>query len=177
MYSSYAALVAQVAGVLVAGFFLRRLLVRRYSFAVSTALAATILLGLLATPAVWAAIRGLDGVRAGLAVPPGFTEREKCLVDGGRPDAVGLARFLQQRMPPEARFTVRGKLPYVCLQLAVLPRRMVERTQPHEYTVYVGPIPSEIRSRARQAETLPPESRSAEAYGEYRDDVVLVREG
>jgi hypothetical protein len=144
----------------VAAAFLRALLTRRVALSSGITLVVALLVTLLAVPGVWAAMRGLDGVRDGLKLAPGITEREKCLVDGGHPEVIGVARFLQKNVPPDARLAVRGgHLPEVCLQLSLLPRVMVKASEPHTYTLYYGDIPEGVHGLA------------------YEKDAVLVKEG
>jgi hypothetical protein len=136
---------------------------RRIALGAGVPAAVALLFAVLAVPAVWGGLRGADSVRDGLVLAKGVNEREKCLVDGGHGDVVGLSRFVIQRVPPDARLAVHGKVPQVCLQLTLLPRMFVRDSQPHQFTLYTGEIPPGVRARP-----------GAEAYG---DTAVLVREG
>jgi hypothetical protein len=148
----------------VAAALIRALAGRRIALGMAIPAAIALLFAVLAVPAVWGGLRGADAVRDGLVVAPGINEREKCLVDGGHGDVVGLSRFVIQRVPPDAQLAVHGSVPQVCLQLTLLPRRFVRDSEPHEFTLYTGAdIPADVRSRP-----------GAEPY---ERSAVLVREG
>jgi len=53
--------------------------------------------------------------------------------------------------------------PQVCLQLTLLPRRFVRDAEPHDFTLYTGQIPADVRARP-----------GAMPFG---NSAVLVREG
>jgi hypothetical protein len=122
-----------------------------------------LLFAVLVAPAVWGGLRGSDTVRDGLILAPYTNEREKCLIDGGHSDDVELSRFVIRNVPSGAQLAVHGPVPQVCLQLTVLPRRFVRDDEPHEFTLYTGQIPPDVRTRP-----------GAMPYGK---SAVLVREG
>jgi hypothetical protein len=140
---------------------LRALLGRRLPFATGTPVVAALLITVLVVPSVWGAVRGLGAVRDGLVLAPGTGEREKCLIDGGRSQMVEASRWLQARIPSDARISLSGPAPRVCLQLSLLPRLFVHSSEPHDFSVYYR--------------TEPPEDATGtvERLGEF----VLVREG
>jgi hypothetical protein len=153
-----------VAGFVVAAALLRGLLGRASPLGTFVPAAVALLLAVLVVPSVWAGMRGADGVRDSFGgEPAGTTEREKCLVDGGQGDVVGLVDFVVQRVPPDAHMAVHGPVPQVCLQLSLLPRMFVRDTEPHQFTLYTGDIPAGVRTRP-----------GAQPYG---DTAVLVPEG
>lgn len=137
-------------GLVLAAGGLRALLGRPSSLAGGVPVAAALLVTLLAAPAVWGGMRGLDGVREGLALAPGVSEREKCMLDGGHEELIEPSRRLIGAIPAGSRFTVQGKgLALVCLQLTLLPRLIVAEDQPHDYTLYYGRPPADVRARLR----------------------------
>jgi len=137
-----------VVGFVVAAALIRTLLARRIPLGAVVPAAVALLLALLVVPAVWAGLRTADGVRASLVLAPGINEREKCLVDAGHGDVVGISRFVIQNSPPDSRLAVHGSVPQVCLQLTLLPRRFVSDAEPHDYSLYTGAaIPDDARKR------------------------------
>jgi hypothetical protein len=152
-----------VAGFVLAAALFRALLGRRPPLGAAVPAVVALTFAVLVVPAVWGGMRTAGGVRGGLVLAPGINEREKCLVDGGSSDAVGISHFVIQRVPPQARLAVYGTVPRVCLQLTLLPRRFVGAAEPHDYSLYTGDIPPDVRARP-----------GAEVY---EDSAVLVREG
>lgn len=135
-------------GFVVAAALIRTLLARRIPLGAVVPAAVALLLAVLVVPAVWAGLRTADAVRGGLVLAPGINEREKCLVDAGHGDVVGISRFVIKNVPPESQLAVHGPVPQVCLQLTLLPRRFVSDSEPHAYSLYTGAaIPAGARER------------------------------
>jgi hypothetical protein len=166
--------VLEVAGIVAAGLLLRALLGHRLPVPGAAATAVAALLTVLAVPGLWFAVRGLYGVRQSLQQAPGVTEREKCLVDGGHGESVGVSRWLQGKTPADARLVVRGPIERVCLQLTLLPRLMVRPSEPHDFSLYAGKVPASVRDELAAQRALPAQQRTVEAL---KPDVVLVKEG
>ena len=151
---------------MLAAIALRALLGRPGRLRAAVPFTAAVLVSLLAVPGVWGAMRGLDSVRDGLELAPGINEREKCLLDGGHDDLIDVSRRLAEAMPEDSRFALVGHIERVCLQLTLLPRVMVARDAPRDFTVYAD---GDEDVQARE-ETGDPDVRS------ISEGVVLVRE-
>jgi hypothetical protein len=151
-------------GFVVAAALIRALVGRRIALGAAVPVAVALLFAVLVVPGVWNGLRAGDAVRKSLVVAPGVNEREKCLVDGGHSDIVGLSRFVIRNVPEDARVALHGAVPRVCLQLTVLPRRFVFDSDAHDFSLYTGSdIPADVRSRP-----------GAEPYENF---AVLVRGG
>lgn len=138
-------------GLVLAAVGLRVLLGRPLSLTAGIPVAAALLVTLLAAPALWGGVRGTDGVRDGLALAPGISEREKCMLDGGHTELIEPSRRLIGAIPAGSRFAVRGSgLALVCLQLTLLPRLIVHEDEPRDYTLYYGPPPADVRARLKR---------------------------
>jgi len=162
--NSYTQVASEALGFLVAAALLRALVGRRIALGVFVPAAVALLLAVLVVPAVWNGLRAGDAVRDSLVLAPGINEREKCLVDGGHNDDVGLSRFVIAHVPPNGKLAVHGSAPQACLQLTLLPRQFVLDSEPHEYTLYTGAA-------------IPPGARSRPGAEAYEDSAVLLRDG
>ncbi len=141
-------------GFVVAAAGMRALVGRPRSLAAGVPFAAAVLVTLLAVPAVWGGMRGLDSVRDGLALAPGISEREKCMLDGGHTSLIEPSRRLIGAMPAGSRFAVSGPgVDVVCLQLALLPRLMVDAKEPRDYTLHYDDIPADVRARLKDGDS------------------------
>jgi len=132
-----------------------------------------VVLTTLALPSLWAAARGLDGVRDGLKAPKGFGEREKCFIDVGQQSAIPFVRWVRERIPAGATFELAGRLDPGCFQLVMLPRVWAAKGEPPQYRVYAGAVPGDVRARLRAEQRLPAGARTVARFG---DDELLVRE-
>ena len=152
---------------------LRSLLHWRVPLRLGVPTAAAFVLCALAVPAVWGAMRGLDGTRDGLVLAPGINEREKCLVDGHQDYAVNFTRWVAARVPDHARIAYQGNADPVCVQLALLPRVFAAAGERPQFRVYAGRVPQSVRDRLRGERRLPAGERRIERYAR---DLLLIRE-
>jgi hypothetical protein len=158
----YTYLPLQVAGFFAAGAILAMLIGRKAGWT-SVPLAVTVMLTVVAVPALWGGLGTMDRVRASLTVSPGIAERETCFVEAGRPDALAMARWLAQRIPGSATFAYdAGQFDTPCMQYALLPRRMVARSQSPQFLVYTKPRDPAARALLRSQQHLPPGQRRLE---------------
>jgi len=136
-------------------------------------IAVAVVLTTFALPSLWAAARGLDGVRDGLKAPEGFNEREKCFIDVGQQGAIPFVRWVRERIPAGATFELAGRLDPGCFQLVLLPRVWAAKGERPQYRVYAGAVPGDVRARIRAERRLPAGGRTVESFS---GDELLVRE-
>ena len=134
--------------------------------AVPTAVAA--LLTVVAVQQLWGASGTFDRVRTTLApAGTGVGEREKCLADGGNGELIPFVRWIAARVPENEDFHyVSGSFDRPCLQLALLPRRMVPAAGAR-YVVYANPPDPADRRLLRSQWRLKPAERRLEFYARH----------
>ena len=133
---------------------------------------ALVLIG-VGVPFVWSAMRGLDVTREQLLPPTSISAREKCLVDGGHGWSIDYVRWLDDRIPSDARVSYRGQIDPVCLQLNLLPRVLAADGERADYAVYANEPPPAVLAKLESEEKLPPEDRTVQRY---EGSLLLVRE-
>jgi hypothetical protein len=157
-----------VAGFVVVAAVLRALVPWRPSLPDGVAVAVALVLVGVGVPFVWAAMRGLDATRDQLTPPHGVSAREKCLVDGGHGYAVAFTRWIDERVPPDARIVYMGRADPVCMQLNLLPRVMAAKGERADYSVYANLVPDDVRAKLAAGER---------SVLRFQGDLLLVHEG
>jgi hypothetical protein len=141
----------------------------------SVPLVVTVVLTVVAVPAVWGGLGTMDRVRGSLTLAPGIQEREACFVEAGRQDALAMERWLAARIPASATFAYdAGQYDTPCLQYALLPRLIVARSQSPQYLVYSEPRDPAARALLRAQRRLPAAQRRLEFLGPH---IALERAG
>jgi hypothetical protein len=168
----YTYLPLQVAGFLAAAVVLGVLTGRRTGWT-SVPLVVAVMLAVVAVPALWGGLGTNDRVRSSLKLAPGITERETCFVEAGRPDALAVERWLAARIPASATFAYdAGQFDTPCMQYALLPRRIVARSQAPQFLVYSKPRDSAAQALLRAQRRLP---RAQRRFEFFNRDVALAR--
>jgi hypothetical protein len=151
----YTHLALEVTGFLAAAVVLAVLTGRKAGWT-SVPLVVTVVLTVVAVPALWSGLGAMDGVRGSLILAPGITEREACFVEAGRPDALAMSRWLAEHIPASSTFAYdAGKFDTPCVQYALLPRRIVARSQSPQFLVYAKPRDPAARALLRSQHQLP----------------------
>jgi hypothetical protein len=168
----YTTLAVEAGAILLAGWLGTSL---GYRLGPAVAGVALVVLGALAIPSLWGAAAVLDDVRAGLATPPGIRQQEKCFLDNGRTDFLPVTRRLEALIPPGASVGLDGHdIPGPCLQLVLLPRRLVPATADPAYVVVARELTAAERAQARRDRALPESQRRIVELGRQK---LLVRRG
>jgi hypothetical protein len=127
---------------------------RGASLAAVAAAAAAVLLAAALPTRVLSSAQSLGAIRETLATEPGRSSHDLCL---RTPSMARFVKWLKTRMPEDATFATEGPIDRVCMQLNMFPRRLVPTSGRQEWTVVAGPIPPELRRRARQVLLFAPD--------------------
>jgi hypothetical protein len=149
----------------VAGAVVLSMLTRGIPRAALVPTTAAVLLGVVALSQLWGSAGSFDVVRSRLPVAPGTAEREQCMIEGGHPDLIPFARWINARVPPGAEIAyVTRSFDRPCFQFALLPRRMVSDVATARYVMYLDPPREEDRKRLRREHRKPASDREIEFY-------------
>jgi hypothetical protein len=144
------------------------LLVPRTPLKVAIATAAAVLITVVTAQQLWSSTISYDSGRTQLALAPGVSEREMCALEGGHPDLVAFSRWLDERVPSDARIAyVTRSFDRPCFQFSLLPRRMVGDVADAGYVMYLDPPDEDVRRRLRAERRKPVAERDIEFYSPW----------
>jgi hypothetical protein len=164
IFLSYTTLLLEVLAI-VGGAVVLVTLVPTIPRAVAVPTIVALLVTVLAVYQLYVSSASMDSVRTQLALAPGITAREECLLEGGHSELIPFARWLNARIPPDAKVGFVAKsFDHPCFQFALLPRRMVADPSQARYVFYLDPPSAADRDRLAAEYRKPEADRTLQFY-------------
>lgn len=173
IFTPYTDLLAAAGGVLLATYLVGFYMGRRISTAEACAIAVAAVAALLVLPGMWSGAARLKADRDSLKRPVATVRSDKCLYVQGK-DLVRLVAIARPVVARDETFSVTGPASRGCVQLNMLPSRLVAESENPAWTLVAGGLSPAVRSRADREEEsgLPRAGRETIRTG---PDQALVR--